>query len=205
MSQHIFDLLRGYLTKYGYGAVAATLLFENLGLPVPGETILLLASFLAYSQHHLQLGYIILVGICATTLGGDLGFLIGLYGGRTLLERYRKTLNIQPLAIARGEALFQRYGSAAIFLARFVAGLRVIAGPLAGVLSMPWQRFVFFNFLGAALWVTVVSSAGYFFGKHWEELFKILRGVNIALLLAAVVVVMLLLWLRQRRSSPRHS
>src|SRR5437879_3823113 len=116
MAQHIVDLLRSLLAHYGYGAVAGALLLENAGLPVPGETVLLLASFLAYSEHRLRLPYIILTGICAATVGDNLGFAIGVYGGRPLLERYRKTLRIRPATIARGEDLFQRYGAATIFV-----------------------------------------------------------------------------------------
>src|SRR2546427_2857038 len=72
MAQHIVDLLRSLLAHYGYGAVAGALLLENAGLPVPGETVLLLASFLAYSEHRLRLPYIILIGICAATVGDNL-------------------------------------------------------------------------------------------------------------------------------------
>ena len=83
----MLDLLRGYLVHYGYWAVAGALFLENAGLPVPGETVLLLASFLAYSEHELQLPYVMVVGICAATIGDNLGFAIGHYGGRPLLER----------------------------------------------------------------------------------------------------------------------
>src|SRR2546430_8042503 len=76
MGRHVFDLLRDYLAHYGYWSVAAALLLENAGLPVPGETMLLLASFMAFSQHHLRLPYIILVGVCAATIGDNLGFLL---------------------------------------------------------------------------------------------------------------------------------
>ena len=89
MTHHIFDLLRGALVHYGYWAVAALLLLENAGLPLPGETILLLASFLAYSEHELALPWVIVVGTVATTLGGELGFALGRHGGRPLIERYR--------------------------------------------------------------------------------------------------------------------
>src|SRR6478752_2162282 len=133
MSNYFFDLLRGYLAHYGYWAVAAALLLENAGLPVPGETMLLLASFLAYSEHHLRLPYIILVGVCAATIGDNLGFLLGHYAGEPLLERYRQVPHVHR-TIARAERLIQRYGSFAIFIARFIAGMRIIAGPLAGVL-----------------------------------------------------------------------
>ena len=199
MFSDAFNLLRDYLAHYGYWAVGATLLLENMGLPVPGETILLMASFLAYSEHKLSLPYIILVGVCAATLGDNLGFAIGHYGGRPLLDRYQKTLRIRPNVIARGEELFARYGSATIFVARFIAGMRIIAGPLAGVLRMPWRRFVLFNFLGAVVWVTVIASVGYLFGKHWEALIQVLRDANIGIAIVVVVLVGLYWWRRRTR------
>src|SRR2546421_9375244 len=166
MAQHIVDLLRSLLAHYGYGAVAGALLLENAGLPVPGETVLLLASFLAYSEHRLRVPYIILIGICAATVGDNLGFAIGVYGGRRLLERYRRTLHIRPATIARGEDLFQRYGAATIFVSRFITGMRVIAGPLAGGVCIVLGKFAVFIFFGLARWATVVFTAGFFFFKH---------------------------------------
>src|SRR5438876_12308580 len=198
MAQNILDLLRGYLVHYGYWAVAAALLLENAGLPVPGETVLLLASFLAYSEGELHLLYIILIGTCAATLGDNLGFAIGHYSGRPLLDRYQHIFRVRGRVLTKGERLFQRYGAAAIFIARFIAGMRIIAGPLAGVLRMPWRKFAVFNFLGAAVWVTVISSVGYCFGRHWDELARIMKGFNLAVLLAAVLLAVFFWW-RQRR------
>src|SRR2546425_552564 len=136
MAQHIFDLLRGYLAQYGYWAVAAALLLENAGLPVPGETVLLLASFLAFSEHRLHLAYIIVVGVCAATAGDNVGFAVGYYGGRRLLERYRKTLHIPPAAIPRGGDPAGPHGAVAGFFFPFIAGMRVIGGPMGGVVRM---------------------------------------------------------------------
>src|ERR1700720_2419766 len=103
MSPQVLEFLHGHLAQYGYWAIAAALLLENVGLPVPGEAILLGASFLAFSEHRLRLLYIILVGICAATLGDNIGFAIGHFGGRPLLERYQKALRIPRSAISRGE------------------------------------------------------------------------------------------------------
>src|SRR5437660_10700168 len=136
MTHHILDFLRGLLVQYGYWAVAAALLLENAGIPIPGETVLLLASFLAYSEHDLQIGWIILVGTIAATLGDNLGFAIGHYGGRPLLERYRHIFHIRDKTLARGEGLFARYGSVTICFARFVFSRRVISGPVAGGLPV---------------------------------------------------------------------
>src|ERR1700683_5175941 len=108
MTHHIFELLRGALVHYGYWAVAALLLLEGAGLPLPGETILLLASFLAYSEHELQFPWVVLVGIVATTAGGELGFALGRHGGRPLIERYRDVFFIRAEKVERGDGPVER-------------------------------------------------------------------------------------------------
>ena len=201
MGQDLLDFLRNLIAEYGYWAVGAALLLENTGIPVPGETILLLASFLAYSRDELRLPYIILIGVCAATLGDNIGFAIGYRGGRPLLDRYRDVFRIKRETIERGEHLFRQYGDYTIFFARFIFGLRVIAGPLAGVLRMSWKRFAVFNFLGALLWVTVISWVGYKFGKHWDLIMDYTERLNI-LILVAVGIGVFVLWLWRRRRRP---
>ncbi|MGA2414740.1 MAG: DedA family protein [Candidatus Sulfotelmatobacter sp.] len=197
MSHHLFELLRSALVHYGYWAVAVALLLENAGVPLPGETVLLLASFLAYSERELTLGWIIIIGTAAAAAGDNGGYALGHYGGRPVLERYRNFFRISDAALARGERLFARYGAVTILFARFVFGMRVIAGPLAGVLRMHWKRFAIFNLLGAALWVSAISCAGYFFGSRRQVLLHFLRRFDLALGIV-VVVVLLILWWRAR-------
>jgi len=199
MTHHILDFVRGALVHYGYWAVAAALLLENAGLPVPGESVLLLASFLAYTEHDLQLGWIILIGTVAATLGDNLGYFVGHRGGRRLLERHRQFFRISDAVLARGERLFERHGAATILFARFVFGMRVIAGPMAGVLRMPWKKFAIFNALGAALWVTVISVVGYSFGSRWKLLMYYMKRFDQALVVAFVLVVAVLWWRSRRK------
>jgi membrane protein DedA with SNARE-associated domain len=161
MNRHIFNLLREALVHYGYWAVAAALLLENSGVPVPGDNV---------------------------------GYAIGNYGGQPLLERYRNIFQISNTKLARGEKLFNRYGPVTILFARFVFGMRVIAGPLAGVLRMNWKRFAIFNFLGAALWVSVISCAGYFFGSRWRVLTHFIKRFDLFLGVLFVLVVIILWW-----------
>jgi membrane protein DedA with SNARE-associated domain len=199
MGQQVLGTLQDYVVQYGYWAVALSLLLENAGVPVPGETILLLASFLAFSREELELSYIIVVAVCAATLGDNLGFAIGYRGGRPLLDRYQKFFRISPATVQRGERLFEQYGAITIFFARFIFGLRVIAGPLAGVLRMRWKRFAVFNFLGALLWVSVISTVGYKFGKHWDRLVHYIEKLNVGIaILVGVALVILWLWRRIR-------
>jgi membrane-associated protein len=200
MTHHILELLRGAVVHYGYWAVAVLLLLEGAGLPLPGETVLLLASFLAYSAHELRLPWVVVVGIASTTAGGELGFALGRHGGRPLIERYRHIFSISPETVVRGDQLFERYGAATVFLARFLFGLRMLSALLAGALHMSWRKFSLFNFLGAAVWVTAICGAGYLFGGHWGRLAHDLKRFDLAV---AVVVILggLWLWRRNRKKS----
>jgi membrane protein DedA with SNARE-associated domain len=196
MGERIFELLRGYFAVHGYCTLGLALLLENAGVPVPGETILLFASFLASSEQNLHLPWIIVTGVVAATVGDNLGYIVGRRGGRPLLDRYRHIFHIPEQHIQKGERLFLRYGAAAIFFGRFIFGMRVVAGPLAGVLRMPWRRFAIFNFLGAALWVSVISVAGYVFGRNWGALLHFMKHFNVSV--GIIVVLLILGWCCRR-------
>jgi membrane-associated protein len=200
MTHSILDLLRDAVVNYGYWAVGAALLLENAGVPVPGETILLLSSFMAYSQHELSLPWIVVVATLAATAGDNLGFAAGYHGGRPLLNRYQAIFRIRQSTLVRGENLFARYGALTVFFARFVFGMRIVAGPMAGVLRMSWKKFLLFNFLGAAVWVTAISAVGYSFGQHWEHLQRSVKRFDLIAGLAALLLV-LLLWFRSRKQN----
>jgi membrane-associated protein len=204
MAQQIFEILREYLVTYGYWAVGATLLLENAGLPVPGETILLLASFLAYSERNLHLPTIIFVATIAAVIGDNLGYWIGHRGGRSLLERYQHVLRLRSSTINRGERLFERYGPTTIFFARFIAGMRIVAGPLAGVLRMDWPKFALWNFLGAIVWVSVISGIGYFLGSNWDTLVRVVKHIHLSAIVIAGVVILFLWWRRRHTSGQRQ-
>jgi membrane-associated protein len=177
-----------YFQHYGYWTVAAALLLENTGVPVPGETTLIAASVFAQSRGIFNLRDIIIVATLAATVGDNLGYALGRWGGRPLLERYRRLFRLRPATLHRGERLFARYGSVTVFFARFVIGLRVLAGPLAGALKMHWPRFAVFNALGAVTWVTVVASVSYAFGRELPVLLSTMRTVNVIILLVVILV-----------------
>jgi len=195
---HLFELLRGYFVEYGYWTVAVVLLFENAGIPLPGETTLLLAGGMAFSEHRLALWGIIVVGVSACTMGDNLGYWIGYRGGRPLLERHARFFHVSREHLERGERFFLRYGSFTIFFARFVFGLRIIAGPLAGVMKMPWKRFLLFNFLGAIVWVSLIASVGYFFGSRWDWFMGEIDEIQVVV--AILVLIVGFLWWRRSRA-----
>ena len=189
----LVDFLKHAIETWGYWTVLVALLCENAGVPVPGETILLFASFTAYEGKGLQIHWIIIIGIVACTIGDNIGYWIGYHGGRPLLRRWQRIFRIDDADIAKGEQFLQRRGWFAIFIARFIAGMRIVAGPMAGVLRMPWEKFFSANFCGAAVWVTTIALAGYAFGSQEERLMALIERFN-GLVLVIVVVVVVYLW-----------
>jgi membrane-associated protein len=141
------------------------ILFENAGIPLPGETILIVASVLARTKHQLSIAEVAVIPVLAAITGDNLGFALGRYGGRPLLDRYRHVFHIEEETVRKGESLFTRRGGMAVFFARFITGLRVVAGPMAGALRMHWYSFLLFNALGAVGWVGVITTLGLFFGS----------------------------------------
>jgi membrane protein DedA with SNARE-associated domain len=193
----LIGTIRQFIIDWGYWGVAAGLLLENAGVPVPGETILILASVVAFNTHELHLLWIILIGTVAATAGDNIGYWIGRKGGRPLLERWKRFFRIKQKHIATGEALIQKHGPLAIFFARFVAGARVIAGPLAGILQMDWSRFALFNFLGAVTWVSIIACIAFAFGSQLDRLLAFIEDANYIILIA-IAALILFFWLRRR-------
>lgn len=194
----IVDTVRHYLVAWGYWAVLLGLLGENAGVPLPGETILIFASFLAYKHQELQLPWIILVGIGAATLGDNIGYAIGHFGGRPLLRKWKHIFHIADEDIKAGEDFLHRRGSWAIFFARFIAGMRIIAGPLAGVLGMPWKKFLLANAAGAAAWVSTIALVGYAFGSKFDSLVSFFKKADIVIMVA-VVALAWYVWRRHKK------
>jgi membrane protein DedA with SNARE-associated domain len=154
----------GALQAMGYPGIAAMVGLESAGLPLPGETTLLAASYLA-STGQLSLPLVIGSAALGAVVGDSLGYLIGRKGGRRLMERRGKWLGVTPEKLAEAERYFARHGAKTVFFGRFVALLRVLAGPLAGASRMPYRRFFAANAAGAATWATTVGTLAYFFGK----------------------------------------
>lgn len=160
-----------WIARYGYGALALGVFLESAGLPIPGETALLAAGF-ASAHGSLSLPIVIAVAAGAGILGDNLGYLIGRRFGRAWAERYGRWILLSPRRLARMDEFFARYGGAAVGIARFVAGVRIVAAFAAGVSRMPWRTFVRFNVLGALVWATVTALLGYGAGHGYARLVR---------------------------------
>jgi membrane-associated protein len=156
----ISPAILAWIARYGYAAVALGVLLESAVVPVPGETVVLAASFAA-PHGSLSLGTVIIVAAVSGVLGDNIGFVIGRRFGRALLERGGRWVFLTPERLTLMDALFARFGPAAVTIARFVTGVRVVAALAAGVSHMRWRTFLCYNILGAVLWASAVSLAGH--------------------------------------------
>jgi membrane protein DedA with SNARE-associated domain len=185
------------LVRWGYLAVAAGLLGENAGLPLPGETILMYSSFLARKTSELNILSLILVGASAAILGDNLGFLAGKLIGPRLLRWLRRKFDMDDdIAVAIDQ--IRRHGPATIFWARFIFGLRTIAGPVAGALNMEWRKFLVYNVLGAVTWVISVSLISYLLADNFHSLAGYIEKVS-WVISGGIFGVGYILWSRKKK------
>ncbi len=139
------------------------LALESFGLPVPGETALIACAVLA-SQGSLSITWVIVVAALAAIIGDNLGYWAARKGGRPLLQRHRLTRQYADRYLPRGERFFAKHGGKTVFLARFVAVLRVTAAWIAGLSHMQWWRFLAWNMAGGIVWALLVGLVAYRLG-----------------------------------------
>ena len=164
--------------RYGYAALGAGVLLENAGVPVPGETMLLAAASLA-ARGRLSIFLVALVAAAAAITGDNIGFAIGRLGGRPFLERFGGWVLITPERLDRMDGFFRKRGPVAVFGARFVPALRVVAALVAGSSSIHWLTFTIYNALGALAWASGVSALGYFGTGAVASVLPWLRGAHL--------------------------
>lgn len=186
-----FETFAREFAVYGYPVLFLGVLLENAGVPVPGETAVLVAGFLSSPAGggHFHIGGVIMVTVLAAVLGDNLGFWLGERWARPRLQSGRGFLFLTPKTLQMAEGYFENYGLWTIFFARFITGLRVIGALAAGTAGMPWKRFLLANTAGAFAWATTMCLLGYFFGHSWELLHHYLGRGGLILLGCVVVLV----------------
>ena len=138
---------------------------EDFGVLVPGETVLIAAAFYA-GYGKLNIIWVIVIGVFAATLGDNVGFTIGHFGGYPLAERYGRYIFLTKERLTKAETYFNRHGGKIVAVARFIDGLRQLNGIIAGISEMKWLKFLVFNLIGATIWVSFWSLIGYYGGSH---------------------------------------
>ena len=184
----MLEFLQHVIEQYGYLAVTLIVALEGIGVPLPGETVVVTAAAFA-GRGSLSVVGVALSATFGTLLGGSGGYWIGRIGGRRLLLRYGHVLRLDATKLSRAEAYFDRHGMKTVFFARFVALLRIFGALFAGVAHMPFPTFSVVNLAGGVLWAMTFSALGYVFGKNLPLLEGKLGTVSIVLTVIVVLAI----------------
>jgi membrane protein DedA with SNARE-associated domain len=191
-STHTLDTL---LSNYGYAAVLVFVMIESLGVPFPGETMVITAALYAGTTHRLSVWLIWISAAVGAIIGDNIGFAIGHWGGFRLLVRHGNKIRLNEAKLKVGKLMFDRYGGRVVFFGRFVSILRTYAAFLAGTNRMPYGRFFAFNASGGIIWAAIYSFGFYYAGSGLKSargpFDYVIGGV------AIVIVVAFVWWLRR--------
>jgi membrane protein DedA with SNARE-associated domain len=186
--------------QYGYWVIFFGILLENIGIPLPGETVTLAGGFLAGSD---QLNYWFVLGyaVLGAILGGNIGYWVGRYGGWSLMLGIGSVFRLPESRLIAMKNQFSENATKAVFLGRFVALLRVFASPLAGIAEMPYAQFMLYNTLGAATWASVMVTLSYVAGQFvpLEKLVSLAGQFSIVVFVILAAWIVVPFWLESRK------
>jgi membrane protein DedA with SNARE-associated domain len=202
MNFELFSLenIQDFAQSYGYWAIFLGILLENLGVPLPGETVTLVGGFLAGSD---ELNYWLVLGDAVTgaVIGGTCGYWIGRVGGWPFLLQVGKIFRISEARLLKIKDQFGENATKAVFFGRFFALLRIFASPLAGIAEMSFGKFLVYNLAGASAWGTVMVTLAFFAGKiiSLEQLVAWVSQFAVLALLILVIVILVPIWWESRQ------
>ncbi|OBA82793.1 alkaline phosphatase [Mycobacterium sp. 1164966.3] len=196
----VLNPLSSVLDHYGYLALVGVVAVEGIGVPAPGQIILIAAGVYAASGH-LNLAAVLILALLAAVIGDNFGYAIGYYGGRPLVRRFGRYVLLTENRVAATERFFHGRGNMVVLIGRFVDGLRQAIGIVAGLAEMQWRRFLTYNVVGAIAWVGLWVLVGYLAQTHIPVIYAKFVQYQTYLLIAVAVVLIGLLtrWLYRRR------
>lgn len=191
------------VAQHGYWVVFLVIMLESAGLPLPGETVLILASVFAGATGELGLPTVIACAATGAILGDNLGFWVGHRWGANFLLRYGKFIHLPEERLKLGQYLFARHGAKIVFFGRFVAFLRVLAALLAGVNKYHWPQFLLFNAAGGITWALVVGIGAYVFGDTIHRVRGPLGLITLAVVVGGAILFMYLVRREEKKMEKR--
>ena len=191
----------GVSNSLGY-LLPAIIGLESLGIPSPGETALVAAAVLA-SQGKLEIGLVILIGVCSAIVGDNIGYLLGRRFGRNVFTAPGPFMNHRIRAIKAGDGFFKRHGPKAVFIGRWIALVRFATAWLAGINRMPFRQFFFWNALGGITWGVTYGLVGYYGGQAAAHVLAEAGIVGFVVLLVLPPVIYVIVKRRERRAAGR--
>ena len=188
---------------YGYWALFGLVAAESLGVPLPGETALIIAGTYAGTTHRLSPWLIFLVAAAAAIVGDNIGYWIGDKGGYPLARRYGPKVRLDERKLKIARYLFDRHGAKVVFFGRFVSVLRTYAAFLAGTSKMRWRLFLPANAAGGIVWAGIYTLASYLAGNALQRASATITWVLAGATVVAIVAVVLLVRRQASRLAAR--
>ncbi|MBF2055642.1 MAG: DedA family protein [Cyanobacterium sp. T60_A2020_053] len=188
--------------QYGYWSVFFGIAIENTGIPIPGETITIVGGFFAGSGE-LNYWLVLISAVMGAVLGDNFGYWLGRIGGWSLFLKIAKFFRLQEEELSKAKTKFSDNAGKAVFFGRFITLLRVFAGPIAGIVEMPYPKFLFYNFCGAAVWASVIVTISYFVGRiiPLSQLVGIIAQFGIIALLLVVAWIVIPLIIKAKKQA----
>ena len=192
------------LDRWGYLAVAGMIGVESFGVPAPGQTIMVAAAIYA-GAGRLNIFAVGAIAFVAAVMGDNIGYWIGVRGGRRVIHRFGRYVFLTPERLERAERFFARRGSRIVLVARFIDGIRQFNGVIAGITAMPWRTFLLYNAIGAFLWVGWWTTIAYLLGTHLVAIFDHVHKYKWWAIAVGVVAVGTYAWLHIRHIRRRRA
>lgn len=192
------------LDRWGYLAVAGMIGVESFGVPAPGQTIMVAAAIYA-GYGRLNIWGVAAIAFVAAVMGDNVGYWIGIRGGRKVAHKYGKYIFLTPERLERAERFFARRGNRIVLVARFIDGIRQFNGIIAGITAMPWRVFLLYNAIGAFLWVGWWTTIAYLLGNHLVDIFDRVHQYKWWAIAAVVVVIGVYAWFHIRHIRRRRA
>ena len=187
--------IQSLVSQHGYWVVFLIVMLESAGVPLPGETVLILAAGFAGATGELNLSLVISCAAAGAIIGDNIGFWVGRTYGAKFLLRYGRFVRLSKSRLKLGQYLFRKHGAKIVFFGRFVAFLRVFAALLAGVNKYHWPQFLFFNAAGGIIWALLIGIGAFLFG---DFIHRISGPVGIIALAAAIAGVIAFMYVVRR-------
>ncbi len=188
------------VAQYGLYAVFLIVMLESAGVPLPGETALVLASIYAGMSGELNIVHVIAAASAGAIIGDNIGFMVGRRYGLPLVKRYGAMIGLDDKRLAFGQHMFARHGAKIVFFGRFVAVLRIFAALLAGVNHYSWRSFLFYNAAGGVAWASLFGVGGYVFGDAVHRVAGPIGMIGLAFAVAGLIAG----WWVMRRQEERY-
>jgi membrane protein DedA with SNARE-associated domain len=202
LEQQILYFITSTYTLIQWPGVVALMAVESACIPVPSELIMPLAGWMLIKEQSLPVTYILVAGAygaLGNTIGSVIAYVVGMWGGRPLLNKYGRYILISQHDLNRADQWFTKRGNWTVFMSRLLPVIRTYISLPAGIARMHFIKFLIYTFLGSFIWCAGLAYGGYLLGEHWEQIRTVMRPFDIPILILIVALIALYIYRHLKR------